>query len=51
MIISRRILVRMRNVSVELVEKIKAHILCAIIFFSENPAFYETMWKNIEKPE
>jgi len=29
------------------VEKIKTHILCSIIFFFENYAVYEVMWKNI----
>jgi hypothetical protein len=41
----------MRNVLVELVEKIKVHVLCSIFFPPENRAFYEIMWKNIVKPE
>jgi HKD family nuclease len=46
-ITSRSVLLRMRNVSEIVVEKIKTHILCSItFFFSENCAFYEIMWKN-----
>jgi len=41
LITSRSVLLRMRNVSD--VKKIKAHIL----FFFENRAGYEKMWKNI----
>ena len=44
--ISRWIFVRMRNVSVKIVENIKTHILCSITFFFENCAVYETMWKK-----
>jgi hypothetical protein len=32
-------------------ENIKTHILCSVTFFSENPAVYETMWKNVVQPE
>jgi len=32
-------------------EKIKTHILCSIIFFSENRAVYEIMWKNMVEPD
>jgi len=31
----------------EVIEKIKTHILCSVILFSENPAIYEIIWKNI----
>jgi hypothetical protein len=31
----------------KVVEKLTTHILCSVIFFSENPAVYETMWKNV----
>jgi len=32
----------------KVVEKIQIHILCSVIvFFSENRAFYEMMWKNM----
>ena len=31
----------------KVVEKIKTHILCLIIFFFENRSVYEIMWKNI----
>ena len=48
MIISRPVLLRMRNVSYKFVEKIEAQILCPITFFSlENLVVYEMMWKNI----
>ena len=30
----------------KVVEKIKTHILCSVIFSSENRAVYEKMWKN-----
>jgi hypothetical protein len=35
----------MRNVSETVLEEVKTHILCSIIF-SENRAVYEIMWKN-----
>ena len=50
MIVFRSVRLRMRNVSVKFVEKIKTHILCAITFFFENRAVYEIMWKNVVKP-
>ena len=31
----------------KVVEKIKTHILCSVIFFFENSTVYEIMWKNI----
>ena len=32
----------------KVVKKIKTHILCSVTFsFSEHPAVYEIMWKNI----
>ena len=31
------------------VEKIRAHILCAMTFFFENNVVYEVMWKNVER--
>jgi hypothetical protein len=33
------------------VTKIKTLILCSIISFFENLAVYETMWKNMVKPD
>jgi hypothetical protein len=33
------------------VEKIEAHILCSITFFSENRAVYEIIWKNTVQPD
>jgi hypothetical protein len=38
------------NISDRLVEKLKTQILRSIFFF-ENNAVYETMWKNIVKPD
>ena len=45
-ITSRSNLLRMRNVSDEVVNKTKIHILCSITFFPENHAAYEIMWRN-----
>jgi len=39
----------MRNVADSVVEKIKIHISCSIIFFV-NRVVYEAMWKNIVEP-
>jgi len=48
----------MTNVSDQVIEKIKTHILCSIIlfffFFSENHDIYEIKWTNVidsERPE
>jgi beta-galactosidase GanA len=41
----------MRNVTEKKVGKIEAHILPSITFFSENRAFYETVWKNMVVPD
>ena len=46
MITSRSVPLRMRNALVRLIEKIKTHILCPIIFFLENRAINLTMRKN-----
>ena len=35
----------------EVVEKIETHILCSMIFFSENRVLYKIMWKNIVQPD
>jgi hypothetical protein len=32
---------------VEIVDKIKTHILCSVTFFFEYRAIYEIMWKNV----
>jgi len=48
-IISRSIFPGMRSVSENVVEKIKTHILCSIIF-SENCSVYGVMRKNIVQP-
>jgi len=40
----------MKNVLNKSVQKIKAHVLCSIIFFL-NQAIYEIMWKNTVEPD
>ena len=45
-IIPRLFLLRIRNVQTKVVEETKTHVLCSIIFFFENRAVYEIMWKN-----
>jgi hypothetical protein len=45
LITSRSVRLRMRIVSNKIVEKIKTHIFCSIIF-PENRAVYEVMWNN-----
>jgi hypothetical protein len=47
---SRSVLLKMRNVSDKVVEKIKTHSLCSITFFA-NRAVYEIMWKNMVEPD
>jgi len=48
---SRSVLLRMRNFSEKVVEKIKTHILCSVTFFSpKNRAVYEIMWKYFVEP-
>ena len=51
LIISRSVLLRIRNVSHKFVEKIKTHILCSVIFFFFNGSVYEIMWKNIAESD
>ena len=50
-IISRSVLLRMKNVSEKVFEKPKTHILCSVtlFFFFENPAVCEIMWKKFVK--
>jgi hypothetical protein len=43
--ISRRILLRMRNVSDEIVDKIKTHVLCSVSCFRKSCR----LWDNVEK--
>ena len=50
MIISLSVLLRKRNISDRVVEKINVHF-AFIIFVSEKRAVYEVMWKNIVEPE
>jgi hypothetical protein len=49
LIISRLVLPTINNVSDEVVEEIKTHILYPMTFF-ENNAVYEIMWKNTVQP-
>jgi hypothetical protein len=35
----------------EVVEKVKTHMLFSVLFFSENRAVYEIMWKNMVEPD
>jgi hypothetical protein len=52
MTISRLILLRIRNISDKIVEKIKTHTSCSINFFPpENLAVYEIMPKNMVEPD
>ena len=47
--ISHSVLLRMRRFKARVVEKLRTHILCSIIFFF-NLAVYEIMWKNTAEP-
>jgi len=51
MIISRSVLLRIRNVSDKPCTENQNTILYLIICFPENCAFYEKMWKNAVEPE
>jgi len=42
---------RIKNVSEKVVQKIKTHILCSVISFTENDAVQEIMWKNVVQPD
>ena len=46
MVISRWILLRMKNISGKVVEKIKTYIICSRTFFSEKSCL---LWDNVEK--
>ena len=48
--VSCSVLLRMRNISGKIVEKIKTHILSSI-FSPWNPGVYEMMWKNTAEPD
>ena len=51
LIISRSVLLGIRNVPKKCVEKIKTHMLCSVTYsFFEKRAFYNTMWNNIVEP-
>ena len=47
--ISGWIFLRMKNI-LNVVEKIKTHILCSITIFRKS-SFYEMVWKNVVEPE
>jgi hypothetical protein len=49
MVISRLILLEIRNVLKRAVQKIKAYILCSVTFFLSR-AVYEIMSKNMVEP-
>jgi hypothetical protein len=53
MILSRSILLVMRNCLDKIEEKIRTHILCAVIFPPPpaNRALYGIMWKNAVEPD
>jgi hypothetical protein len=51
MIISRSILLRMRNISDKSCREIPNTHFMFNNFFSENRAVYEIMWKNTVEPE
>jgi len=48
---SRSFLLRMRAVSDKSYRKNETHFMSNNNFFSENPAVYEIMWKNMVEPE
>jgi hypothetical protein len=50
MVISRSVL-RTSDVSDKIYRENQNAISCSIIFFSENPAVYEIMWKNMVEPD
>ena len=43
MIISRRILLKMRNISDKFIDKVKTHILYSVIFFPKSCRLYDNM--------
>jgi len=47
LIISRSILLRMRNVSSKVVEEIKTQMLCPVNFSFKNRPLHVIMWRNI----
>jgi hypothetical protein len=51
--VSRLIVLRMRNVSDKVAEKLKTHLVCSITAPPppENHAIYELVWKNMVQPE
>jgi hypothetical protein len=51
MVISRSVLLRMRNVSDKSCRDIQNTHLCSATFCSENRAVYEIMWKNVVEPD
>ena len=52
MIISKSVMLRVRYVSDNVIDKINTHISRSrTFFFSKNGAFYEIMWKNMVQPD
>jgi hypothetical protein len=50
-IISRSILLKVRNVSYKICRESQTYSLCSLLFFFFNPAVYDSMWKNTVEPE
>jgi hypothetical protein len=46
---TRSVILRIRNISEKIIEKIKTHVLCSKTFFDR--AVYEIMWKNMVEPD
>jgi hypothetical protein len=51
MVMSRRIILKMRNFSDRYIEKMKTQTLCSLMFFSENHAVYEIIQKIMVEPD
>ena len=51
LIISRSVLLTMKNVAHEFVKKIKSRVLCSVLIFPKNGALYEIKEKNILEPD
>ena len=51
MITFRSIGLSLEMFHIKVVEKIKTFISCWKLFFSENRAAYEVMWKNVVQPD
>jgi hypothetical protein len=51
MILSRSIILRLRNVADKYYITNQNILLCSVFYFFENRAVYEIMWKNIVEPD